>query len=684
MTVIPQPNGLKAGEETSSDLFPETVILAVWIIFYTFVSAMCALFTHILFRLNKQKAVYVSLMCFSIFLQQCVTMIQQGVALGRWRILQEEVYREDIEIWRNPYASVVYAINPDVVMRIIFAIRVYFFNVESLLFFFWSLLLCLSLWEVKWHWARSQTFIVVSRYVCFILPGLQAMAISLPPVKAREILHLVLMDSIMVVTMTFGAVFLMLVLIKLVIVAMSSKRAPSMRDDRRKSKSNKEDRWLMLRFLISFLVLVALQTSFLYSQYDYAKIVIDLRKSDAAFPSIGWTKMEQLKDWAFYMAGSSTGILIALVFATTPESRSQARKLWRMNCSGFGARRKNKNRRSSPTPPPLLSDQQMGEKGRYEDNHIPIILEPAHYGPGTEKGGYKRTSRSTTGSDIENGGPGYYASSEKSSTTTKFEYYDIDIDPATLTVGHNNNNNGTSTRYYQTITPPQQSPPPTEIAQASMFLAFPAPAASALPASSATGSSGLHPTPVYKAYKPPQSSSNNIHAIMPDHNKQQSSKSYRESSYRSFGTEYETYSSSSIDVGLGSHTTDLRPPPPLPSPQPLTHTHNAHIHGNSNSHTHNSSINPYIPTDSAPVSPQQEFEYPSTGMDELMHMMDGIVSPLTPQCDAFPPHAAFRRAPSGLGRGGSVGGSGSGRAVGGGGGIGSGGSGEGIGIGIRE
>ena len=50
-------------------------------------------------------------------------MIQQGVSLGRWRILQEEVYREDIEIWRNPYASIVYVTNPDVVMRIIFAIR---------------------------------------------------------------------------------------------------------------------------------------------------------------------------------------------------------------------------------------------------------------------------------------------------------------------------------------------------------------------------------------------------------------------------------------------------------------------------------------------------------------------------------------------------------------------------------
>ena len=44
------------GLDESVELFPETKALAAWIILYTAISAFCALFTHVLFYLNKQKA----------------------------------------------------------------------------------------------------------------------------------------------------------------------------------------------------------------------------------------------------------------------------------------------------------------------------------------------------------------------------------------------------------------------------------------------------------------------------------------------------------------------------------------------------------------------------------------------------------------------------------------------------
>ncbi|KAF8460270.1 hypothetical protein BDZ91DRAFT_739459 [Kalaharituber pfeilii] len=340
----------------SVELFPETIALAIWIIIYTFISALCALFTHILFRLNKQKAAYVSLTCCAIFLQQLVTIAQETIALIRWPDLQKQVWQDNNKMWRNASASIVYKSSPDLSLKITFAIRVYFFNVESLLFFFWSFLLFTSVWEIHWSWIRNQRFVTVTRYFSFILPAIVSILVNLPAIMAHEILHLALLDFIMVITITCGVIFLLLNLLKFILVAMSRNRSRKhqrihMQDDRGTLKSCKEDKWIMLRFIIGFLVIGALQTSFLYSQYEYAMAVMELRKPDAPAPVLGWTKTQQLSDWAYYLAGSSTGILMILIFGTTQESRMQARKLFARYCVCSGSGRKRKSAQTTSEDP---------------------------------------------------------------------------------------------------------------------------------------------------------------------------------------------------------------------------------------------------------------------------------------------------------------------------------------------
>lgn len=108
-------------------------------------------------------------------------------------------------------------------------------------------------------------------------------------------------------------------------------------DDRPMQKSSKEDKWIILRFIVGFLIIGALQTSFLYSQYEYTRHVISIRDPSAELRQGGWTKERQLGDWAYYMASSSTGILVILIFGTTPDSRTQSRRLLRrwFRCGGF-------------------------------------------------------------------------------------------------------------------------------------------------------------------------------------------------------------------------------------------------------------------------------------------------------------------------------------------------------------
>ena len=72
----------------------------------------------------------------------------------------------------------------------------YFFNVESLLFFFWSLMLFISVWEIENKVLKSQKFINGSKILCFVLPGLQVILTNIPPLKKVEALHLVIANCI--------------------------------------------------------------------------------------------------------------------------------------------------------------------------------------------------------------------------------------------------------------------------------------------------------------------------------------------------------------------------------------------------------------------------------------------------------------------------------------------------------
>ncbi|KAF8454572.1 hypothetical protein BGX38DRAFT_1140975 [Terfezia claveryi] len=162
------------------------------------------------------------------------------------------------------------------------------------------------------------------------------------------------MDFIMIITISCGIIFLLLILTKFVLVALEGHRSRRrqrirVQDDRPSHKSSKEDKWIILRFIAGFLIIGALQASFLYSQYEYANHVFTLRSQNSPFPELGWTKKKQLGDWAYYMAGSSTGFLIILIFGTTPDSRTQAKRLLRrwFRCGGFGRRQEKSQIQSS-------------------------------------------------------------------------------------------------------------------------------------------------------------------------------------------------------------------------------------------------------------------------------------------------------------------------------------------------
>ncbi|KAG0638889.1 hypothetical protein HOY80DRAFT_1076323 [Tuber brumale] len=344
---------MSRGDVPSLELYPEAMALAITTIVYTTGSAAAAGFTHILFRLNGKQVVYVSLLSLSIFLQQLFTMAHGIVNIVFWPALQMEEYAAYLEQWRNPNATIVFETSANVVVRVIFAFRTYFFNVESLLFFFWSLMLFVSVWEIQSRVLKSDRFITGSKWISFLLPAVQVILSNLPQVRKTTVLRLILCNCTVGTTCTLGTIFLLLILVRCIYVMWSAswaykvqqwrpydhsrhsppppkprlKTAHSATSSASTTASDSEDRYILLRFVAGFLTIGGLQAAFLLAQYFYAKDVMKRMSPLAERPHPGWTAKQQLVDWAYFLASGSTGYLILIVFGATRESRRQMRRI---------------------------------------------------------------------------------------------------------------------------------------------------------------------------------------------------------------------------------------------------------------------------------------------------------------------------------------------------------------------
>ncbi|CUS09574.1 unnamed protein product [Tuber aestivum] len=274
----------------SATLYREAVALAIGTIVYTTGSAAAAVFTHILYRLNGKQVIF--------------TIAHEIVNLVLWPTLQMQEYKANLRDWRNPNANIAYDTSPNVLVKVLFAIRSYFFNVESLLFFFWSLMLFVSVWEIQSRMLKCDRFIAGSKWISFLLPAVQAILSNLPQWRPYDHSHHPSPSQPRPKT------------------AHSTTSSTSTA-----TTSDNEDRFILVRFVAGFLVIGSMQTAFLLAQYYYAKDMIKRRSPFAEEPHLGMTAKQQLVDWAYFLASGSTGYLILIAFGTTRESRRQVRRI---------------------------------------------------------------------------------------------------------------------------------------------------------------------------------------------------------------------------------------------------------------------------------------------------------------------------------------------------------------------
>lgn len=239
-------------------------------------------------------------------------------------------------------------------------IGVFLFNVESMIFFFWTWILMCSTSNIMFPGLLSGRYHYVTKWLALTLPVLQTAIINIPVVMATTIPQIILYNLFLVVPVFTGSICLIIILYnfsrarwnaswshsawskKLRVwqlwdrgqqanfnashsdpsqvfsqTSIPASGAHAIAQNRRKE----EDRYLLLRFCVCFIIVSLFQLSFIFSQVVNSRAAYARMQPDAEKPIYGWTKSQQLTDWAFFIAGSSIGYFISLLFGTTQECR---------------------------------------------------------------------------------------------------------------------------------------------------------------------------------------------------------------------------------------------------------------------------------------------------------------------------------------------------------------------------
>lgn len=142
-------------------------------------------------------------------------------------------------------------------------------------------------------------------------------------------------------------------------------------------RRKEEDRFLLLRFCLCFVLISLFQLSFIYSQIVEYQNQWKRRQPDAPKPTYGWTKSQQLTDWAFFFAGSSVGYFAFILYGTTRECANTRRRLVQ-NIRKWWAEKKAVKQKKEETQNILDHGLRKYQLQQYDDHQHTREASPAY------------------------------------------------------------------------------------------------------------------------------------------------------------------------------------------------------------------------------------------------------------------------------------------------------------------
>ncbi|KAF7512792.1 hypothetical protein GJ744_000359 [Endocarpon pusillum] len=324
--------------------------LAIFVLFYSFINALASSLVLCMQWKHSGKLSMISLSAIVITLSTVLSMIQQVNYIVAWMAIKDAAYMNAVGRQRNPSYAFVTTYNE--LDTIVFLIRFYCYNVQSLLFLFWTIGL--------WHATRKaradllrlkdESIVLAAKIFAILFPILIVSTMHSQLIMKDPVLKLIWSNLILLASTTAGSIFLILILYTYIHVhrkAATKKPGPmpkmdfSFRMNRRASDASEMptkpaaatdmrsiayDRWLIARFLVCFALSNGLQVCLIV--YYYLLSAHNTELADRGGPD--YTLSSTQTELALSIPGVSLGLLIFIVFGTTAPFRREYRKWFQL------------------------------------------------------------------------------------------------------------------------------------------------------------------------------------------------------------------------------------------------------------------------------------------------------------------------------------------------------------------
>ncbi|KAG8631065.1 hypothetical protein KVT40_000205 [Elsinoe batatas] len=343
----PSPTAMPVGGGMPSGAIPA----AICVLIYSFICWTCGVLLITTLFLNKERWSYVLLFSISTTCSSTVSITQQIFYMVHWAQSRQEAFEASIAAAKNPAL----ALGPlsKGFSSVTCWIQVFFFNVDALLMLFWAVALTVSVWDwrIKGLYNHYHKIGLVSKVAAFVLPALVASLRASTKISIRFGPGFFLTSCLLLLSFTFGAVAVTLILVKYVRTRLGFSsyasgsveigEIPSTNDSRAVSRGGhsrvkvRVDPWLVLRFTIAFVILSGFNIFLvLYGITRYKKIL-----RDGSDTSPDFSAKRAIVDVLNYIPPVTASLLAFLLFGTTSQARAKIATIFgKGRCWGRGRR----------------------------------------------------------------------------------------------------------------------------------------------------------------------------------------------------------------------------------------------------------------------------------------------------------------------------------------------------------
>ncbi|KAH7021281.1 uncharacterized protein B0I36DRAFT_334181 [Microdochium trichocladiopsis] len=329
----------------SNTLPAGTEPIAAVVLVYSTIGWLCTVTMIWLTWIHRQRFSYVAMIAYFTLLGTTMSITQQCHDYINWEEIMIKQWELVSKFPDSPEMAT--AQGSQGLDLILFYIQFYTYNASALCVLFWAGELAQTLYgfDAKPRLKRvCRKINQAGRGVAIILPLFTTLMLRLPEVRAHILSFLLVADLPLMLSMTLGSLMVMLILIRYLVTQKKFTQWSMPRTDQSGSDRGTEaglsyastssskrigiqkirskqggiyDRWLMIRFFLSFIMLAVFDVTTVLFQLN----ALNANRKDGILPAPDMSAERAQTTLLGFLPGVTPGIMLFLVFGTTAGHR---------------------------------------------------------------------------------------------------------------------------------------------------------------------------------------------------------------------------------------------------------------------------------------------------------------------------------------------------------------------------